>query len=121
MDGQYHQKSGQAAMNQWQKDRSTDWCDRSCSRWNSKKITVTVTFDGKADTQTAEYEVNVNLWNGLHTNEDGIVCLYKDGVVDTSATGIMEIDGQWLYLNEGQFQPDYNGVAKVLFILVENY
>ena len=76
------------------------------------KITVTVTFDGKADTQTAEYEVNVNLWNGLHTNEDGIVCLYKDGVVDTSATGIMEIDGQWLYLNEGQFQPDYNGVAK---------
>ena len=76
------------------------------------KITVNVTYEGKADTQTAEYEVNVNLWNGLHTNEDGIVCLYKDGVVDTSATGIMEIDGQWLYLNEGQFQPDYNGVAK---------
>lgn len=76
------------------------------------KITVTVTFDGKADTQTAEYEVNVNLWNGLHTNEDGVVCLYKDGVVDTSATGIMKVDGQWLYLNEGQFQPDYNGVAK---------
>ena len=76
------------------------------------KITVTVTFDGKADTQTAEYDVNVNLWNGLHTNEDGVVCLYKDGVVDTSATGIMKVDGQWLYLNEGQFQPDYNGVAK---------
>ena len=76
------------------------------------KITVTVTFDGKADTQTAEYEVNVNLWNGLHTNEDGVVCLYKDGVVDTSATGIMKVDGQWLYLNEGQFQPAYNGVAK---------
>ena len=76
------------------------------------KITVTVTFDGKADTQTAEYEVNVNLWNGLHTNEDGVVCLYKDGVVDTSATGIMKVDGQWLYLSEGQFQPDYNGVAK---------
>lgn len=76
-------------------------------------IKVTMSFAGSEEPQIAEYEVKVDLWNGLHTSADGMPSYYVNGAVDTGFSGIHKVDGQWLYFSNGVNRVDYNGIEKL--------